>query len=198
MIHPESSKEVEDRPNNQVQDNARQALSAQFASELTGGKQAASPAYSLASGELTIYSHGTDSADLTGHAWVAYRPDKTGKTTTYGVHLDGIRDNLDSGWYKTPAGAEHVIAGRTRHIDNEGEKRLMKVVNEQRALGTGAWSVTKNCSTFAASAWNAATGERFMPEGSVIIGTPNTLMRYITNANGGRDFNSERAHRHVR
>jgi RHS repeat-associated protein len=132
------------------------------------------------SGTLTVYSSGT--SGLGNHSWISYTPDGGGITTygTWGNNPtgagNGLFTNLEQG---RPADAT-----RTEHLNDDQEANLMNLINSYRNQGAGAWTYGAPCSTFAANAWNTATGEQLSPYWGP-ISNPTSLTNSIINANGG-------------
>ena len=80
---------------------------------------------SSASGEAS----GTNAS---GHSWIAYTDDATGKTTTYGTwgnkRPNGLRENLEAQY--EAMGAYGDKATRSSHLTNEQEAALMAKIQE--------------------------------------------------------------------
>jgi len=129
-------------------------------------------------GTLTTHSTGegkSSSSGLTGHSWLEYTPDG-GETTTYGTWpFDGVKQDAELDMDSE--------ASRTSHINETQEQSLMDYINEQEALGSGAWTPLHNCSSFASEGWEAATGEHVSPGW---IPNPTTFRENIVTANGGQ------------
>lgn len=130
-------------------------------------------------GTLTIHSSGTGEL-LSGHSWIEFRPDG-GKATTYGT------------WGNNPTGQGNGLfqdlelgrpsdASRSVHLTDAQEQRLNDTVAKYRAKGTGAWGYLSPCSTFAAEAWENASGEG-LSHRSGIISNPSKLKLSIAAAN---------------
>jgi RHS repeat-associated protein len=138
------------------------------------------------SGTLVINSSGPNdgffgSGGVSGHSWISFTPDG-GTTTTYGTWGNnpnglgnGLHENLEAG--------RVAIASRTAQIDDEQEKRLKETIANTAAKGEDGWGYLTPCSSFAADAWNNATGESLSPYGP--YSNPSTLMQSIFDANGG-------------
>lgn len=131
-------------------------------------------------GTLTIHSSGDGLID--GHSWIEYTPDG-GTATTYGTWGNdprglgnGLHENLETG--RTPD------ATRTIRIDDAGEARLMATIDQYRSAGEDGWGYLSPCSTFAADAWESATGET-LGHRTGLISNPSTLKDSIEEANGG-------------
>lgn len=129
-------------------------------------------------GTLTIHSTGAGLLD--GHAWIEYTPDG-GAATTYGTWGNdpnglgnGLHENLEAG--------RTGEATRTMRIDAAGEERLQAIIDQYRTAGAAGWDYLSPCSTFAADAWEAATGET-LAHRSGPISHPSRLRRAIEDAN---------------
>jgi hypothetical protein len=133
------------------------------------------------SGWLTIYSSGT--SGLGNHSWISYTPDG-GATTTYGTWgnnpeglANGLETNLEQG--------RAADASRREYLNDAEEAALMALIQNYKAMGTGAWSMGSPCSSFAANAWNSATGEQLNTQWGP-ISNPTSLTNAIISANGGQ------------
>lgn len=136
------------------------------------------------SGTLTIYSSGT--SGLGNHSWISYSSDTTGATTTYGTwgnnptgSGNGLFTNLESG-----RGAD---ATRSEHLDDTQEATLLATVDAYKKMGASAWTYGDPCSSFAATAWNASTGEHLSPYRGP-VSNPTSLTYSIIGANGGAAY----------
>jgi hypothetical protein len=171
-------------------EKARQALSSEYASSRTAAS-ADTPEYSLASGWLTIYSHGSGGGHNIGHSWIGYKPDDTGVTTLYGTHVEGIKTNSEGKWTRD-LNLEGVVGRRSVHINDRGEERLMSIIDLYSSGKIRAWGPERNCSDFAVEAYNAGSGEHLSSKGLFPFGgTPITLRRHIYEANGNRYSNKK-------
>jgi hypothetical protein len=194
---PQTGMETEKTPKEMADPADREAAVARQAllsdSELPASSERRTE-YSLASGTLSIYSHPAENMEEPfGHSWIAFKSDRTGKTTTYATYLpEGLHVNEEVGYLKQP-GRLSIMAARSRHIDNRSERRLMDLIGKYRSAGSEAWTFSWPCSSFAADAWLAGTGEVLNPNMfSVILSNPATLKHKIIRANGGRQFETDR------
>jgi hypothetical protein len=116
-----------------------------------------------------------------GHSWIEYRP-IDGFSTSYGTwgndpagKGNGLLENVERGLIKP-------TATRSKIIDHEQEQRLFEIIDRYRHRGGDAWSLLTPCSTFAAEAWECATGEHLVHQTS-LISTPVRLAASIREAN---------------
>ena len=123
------------------------------------------------SGVLTIHSSGTGEI-LSGHSWIEYVPD-TGAAKTYGTwgnnptnKGNGLFENLELG--------RTSDASRSARIDDKHEAALLTVIDGYKKKGESGWGYLSPCSTFAADAWKAGTGEK-LAHRSGIISNPSKL-----------------------
>jgi RHS repeat-associated protein len=133
------------------------------------------------SGWLTVSSSGT--SGLGNHSWITYTPD-SGTTTTYGTWgnnpeglPNGLETNLEQG--------RSADASRTEYLNDAQEAALMALIQNYRAMGEDAWTMSSPCSSFAANAWDSATGERLNTRWGP-ISNPTSLTNAIISANGGQ------------
>ncbi|MCX6855167.1 MAG: hypothetical protein NTV80_09695, partial [Verrucomicrobia bacterium] len=134
-------------------------------------------------GWLTINSSsggscGGSSGGGSGHSWITYHEDGEANANTYGTFGNGGRDGL----YQNQEASLYGQITRTTYIDDSQQAALRALLADYKAQGEKGWSVTKPCSTFAADAWKAATGESLSPG---VVSTPKGLGNSILNANGG-------------
>jgi hypothetical protein len=141
------------------------------------------------SGTLTINSSG-DGQLLSGHSWIEYAPDGGAAHTsgTWGNNPlgegNGLHMDLEQG--------RNGDAQRSMHLDDEQERRLMATIEEYQKKGPDGWGYLSPCSTFAADAWEAATGERLATRSYGVVSNPSKLKESIEAANG-KDEASARA-----
>ena len=142
------------------------------------------------SGWFNIYtdSSGTqaDAIEPTGtHSWISFQDDSKGVYTTYGTFpVKGLQENKEIGRFFTES--------RTTWLNDVEEKALMDYLKAEREAGDKAWNYLKNCSDFAAGAWQKATGESLDPYalpkakgGRATFPTPKRLGGSIRKANDG-------------
>lgn len=126
-------------------------------------------------GILKIHSRAAESGRL-GHSWIEYCP------------IDGVPVTFGT-WGNNPTGQGNGLlvdteatfkadATRSRIIDYGQEQRLFEVINDYRRRGEQAWTLRAPCSTFAAEAWEYATGERLIHQ-TALISNPGRLVRSI-------------------
>jgi hypothetical protein len=130
-------------------------------------------------GILKIHSRAAEAGRL-GHSWIEYCP-IDGKTVTFGTwgnnptgQGNGLLENTEAGF--------QPHATRSRIIGLEQEQRLFEIVQEYRRRGDEAWTLLTPCSTFAAEAWEYATGEH-LEHLTALISNPGRLVRSITESN---------------
>ncbi|MEO7329568.1 MAG: hypothetical protein ABI193_13395 [Minicystis sp.] len=92
-------------------------------------------------------------------------------------------DNLGNGLHKDLEAGREAMSKRSTHLTDEQEAALMKKIKEYEDMGTDGWKKLSPCSTFAADAWKAGTGES-LSHRSGIISTPTKLLESINTANG--------------
>jgi hypothetical protein len=130
-------------------------------------------------GILKIHSRAADAGRL-GHSWIEYCP------------IDGVPMTFGT-WGNNPTGQGNGLlentevifkadATRSRFIDHVQEQRLFEVINAYRLRGEQAWTLLTPCSTFAAEAWEYATGEHLMHQ-TALISNPGRLVRSIAESN---------------
>lgn len=156
------------------------------------------------SGELTIETqadgtrlwHGM--GPVTGnHSWLVYKNDNPKfSTTSYGTFGNDSGAQGKPGLnFNTELADPKYKATQTRsmHIDDQQEKQFRQFLADQLKKGAAAWSNPDPCSSFAASGWNTATGEKIDPKNGTtgVTGynssTPQLLGEAIKKANGGKD-----------
>jgi RHS repeat-associated protein len=120
---------------------------------------------------ISSSSDGSSSLSISGHSWIRYTPDG-GQATTYGTWGNNP-NNLGNGLHQNLELSRTDGVSMSQHIDNTAEANLINVVNNYKNRGADAWSASAPCSTFAADAWNAATGQHLSPG---LISTPYSLM----------------------
>lgn len=136
-------------------------------------------------GILKIHSRAAEAGRL-GHSWIEYCP-IDGVPVTFGTwgnnptgQGNGLLENAEAGF------PPH--ATRSRIIDIEQERRLFEIIQEYRKRGDQAWTLLTPCSTFAAEAWEYATGERLAHQ-TALVSNPGRLVRSIAESNA-RDLPS--------
>jgi hypothetical protein len=73
---------------------------------------------------------------------------------------------------------------REKHIDDEAEKRLYKLIQDYKDKGKDGWKINNNCAHFAAEAWKVATGEDFTDRNEDFpLLTPTKLKMQVQKAN---------------
>lgn len=134
---------------------------------------------------------GGSSLNTSGHSWISYTPDPTASnvnpsTITYGTwgnNPDGLGNGLHTNLEQGRIGD----VTRTMWIDDAAEGRLYNTIADYTLRGQDGWGLLGPCSTFAADAWNNATGEYLQPG---FPSTPNSLRDSIYTTNGNRDHGS--------
>ncbi len=125
--------------------------------------------------------HSTTAGPLSsGHSWIEYAP-IDGRSTTFGT-WGNAPTGTGNGLLQDVEGSRQADATRTLIIDDQQEQRLFKVINTYRARGPQAWSLLAPCSSFAAEAWEQATGENLIHQ-TAGISTPARLAKSIIEAN---------------
>lgn len=76
-------------------------------------------------------------------------------------------------------------ASRTVHLNDAQEAQLNREIGRYISKGADAWGKLSPCSTFAADAWYAATGETLSPYLGQYMSDPLALRTSIIVANGG-------------
>ena len=132
-------------------------------------------------GVLTINSSGTTGLGI--HSWISYTPDSTGETTNYGTWGNNP-DGLGNGLHENLEQGKSADASRSEHLDDKQEAKLNKIIKDYKNAGDRGWAYGSPCSSFAAKAWNKATGENLSPFWGP-ISNPTSLTHSIINANGG-------------
>ncbi len=135
------------------------------------------------SGWLTIFSSGTTGIGY--HSWISYQS-SNGTITTYGTWGNnphglgnGLHPNLEIGR------VDPEEAYRTEYLDDAEEAKLMALIQQYRSQGANGWKLGRPCSTFAADAWHAGTGETLNTHWGP-MSNPATLTDSIIRANGGK------------
>lgn len=131
-------------------------------------------------GILTIHSSGTGEI-LSGHSWIEYKPDG-GEAKTYGTwgnnptgEGNGLFENLELD--------QPSDASRSMRISDQEEAKLFNKIKEYKQLGQEGWGYLSPCSTFAADAWEAGTGEKLAHRSGMAISNPSKLKSSIDAAN---------------
>jgi len=160
------------------------------------------------SGHIAIASIATgrkmDKIELGGTAWIAYVPecDRTfefdGKKVsikkdvvyhfhTYG-NLNGPQRQLGLN-VSTTLGLQGATHTRKSYIDDSAEETLIKYVSRQHDLGSVAWNHLHNCTAFASTAWQKATGEYLDPSNGKTLGSeiPNDKLADFLKAQGMKE-----------
>lgn len=121
------------------------------------------------------------SGGASGHSWISYTQHggTTGTFGTWGNNPLGL-----------PNGLEHNLelgrvgdATRSSELNDTQEAALYKLIKQYENKGEKAWGYSHPCSSFAADAWNAATGESLSPYGP--YSNPSSLKQSIIDAHGG-------------
>ena len=130
-------------------------------------------------GTVTVKSN-SDGTLLSGHSWIEYTPDG-GPTQTYGTWGNnpgglgnGLHEGLELGFPSD--------SSRTARLTDEQERALMDLIKKYKDQGAGGWGYLSPCSTFAADAWAAGTGEK-LTHRSMALSTPTTLKSSIESKN---------------
>lgn len=131
-------------------------------------------------GTLTIHSNG-DGSIMSGHSWITYQPDG-GPPTTYGTWGNNP-GGLGNGLHRDLEAGRASDVSRSVHLTDDQEKALMAKIKEYEDKGEKGWGHLSPCSTFAADAWKAGTGES-LSHRSGIISNPSKLKVSIDTANG--------------
>jgi hypothetical protein len=153
------------------------------------------------SGVLLIESDASDkqqgfpgSMFTTGtHSWVKFIPDDNRSPMTFGTFGNANGAQHKKGVNKDTELSDTANYTRSAHLDDDEEKQFLNYVDKQQKKGADAWTLKNPCSSFAASAWTAATGEPMDPRhgtyGVSMLGssTPNLLAASIYDANGGKN-----------
>lgn len=125
-------------------------------------------------GTLCVVSNVVSAGLTAGHAWLSYTPDG-GTETTYGTW-----GNLKpKGLYRDREVGRAFAAKRCTDVDAADVTALNTF-----AAGNNTWTLTNNCSSFAARGWYAITGEG-IDHTTMGIPNPSALGAGITAANGG-------------
>jgi hypothetical protein len=131
------------------------------------------------SGILKIHSNASDGG-IFGHSWIEYCP-IDGHPVTYGTWgnhpeggANGLRENLEAG--------QRGDYCRAAFINRQQVSLLFAAIEVYRRKGPAAWSLATPCSSFAADAWEAATGEKLAHK-TAMFSTPARLARAIAEAN---------------
>lgn len=141
-------------------------------------------------GSLTIHSSGAGTGEfdfekpmdlLSGHSWIEYTPDG-GTPTTYGTWGNNP-GGLGNGLHRNLEAGRSSDASRTVHLDDAQEAALMNKIKEYEDKGKDGWGNLNPCSSFAADAWETATGED-LDHRTGIISNPSKLKQSINTSNG--------------
>ena len=148
------------------------------------------------SGTITLVSwddgtrYGLRLVNAGRHAWIEYRPDSPGALQTYGTwpknkagRPNGLNRNLETNPVYQNAPANEAFK-RSAHLSDIQEKALFSYIERIAKEGEKAWSTERNCSSFASTAWAAATSEYLSPAGDDSYDTPHALGEAIFQANG--------------
>jgi RHS repeat-associated protein len=127
------------------------------------------------------------SGGTSGHSWISYTPDG-GNKTTYGTWKWDNSDRDARGLYENREAGIMCggnVACHYAYLDDNEEAKLFGIIGDYRnkSQSHDAWSYLSPCSSFAADAWNAATGEYLSPYGP--YSNPTSLYNAIIYANGG-------------
>lgn len=131
-------------------------------------------------GVLKIHSSSISSYGF-GHSWIEYCP-FDGLSTTYGTWGNNPTGNGNGLLMNVEPGSMVPDVTRATIIDHVQEKQLFQLIDNYRKRGKQAWTVLTPCSSFAAHAWEVATGERLLHH-SAFISNPSTLAQSISRAN---------------
>lgn len=131
-------------------------------------------------GVLKIHSNSISSYGF-GHSWIEYCP-VDGLSTTYGTWGNNPTGDDNGLLVNVEPGSMVPDVTRVAIIDHIQEKQLFQLIEDYRKRGKQAWTVLTPCSSFAADAWEVATGERLRHH-SAFISNPSTLTQSITRAN---------------
>jgi hypothetical protein len=135
-------------------------------------------------GELTIHSWSTAWPPFNGHSWIEYHQ-KGHEPTTYGTWGNNP-GHLGNGLHRDIERKRLYPSHSTRsaYLDDEQEAKLFAKILEYEEMQQRAWRRLFPCSTFAADAWRAATGEELRHRRRfVFLSTPARLKRSIDAAN---------------
>ncbi len=132
------------------------------------------------SGTLTISSSGTTGLGI--HSWLIFTS-ADGTTTTYGTWGNNPTGN-GNGLFTDLELGRSGDASRTVQLDANGVAAFYTLIGQYQAQGSGAWSYSSPCSSFAANVWNSVTGESLSPYYGP-ISNPTSLTNSIIKANGG-------------
>lgn len=131
-------------------------------------------------GTLTICSNG-DGTLLSGHSWIVYQPD-VGPAVTYGTWGNNP-GGLGNGLHRDLEAGQPALSSRAARLTDDQEAALMAKIKEYEDKGAKGWGYLSPCSTFAADAWEAGTGES-LSHRKGIISNPSKLKQSIEAANG--------------
>jgi RHS repeat-associated protein len=130
------------------------------------------------SGIITINTLKGGGGSLDGHAWITYTPDG-GETVSFGTYGNrnptGLYTNLE-----LQSGYPAPDVSRSMHLNDIQEQNLFQAISQTQEAGSLGWNYTSPCTTFAANAWSAATGEGLY---TGVLNSPSTLANSINNAN---------------
>ena len=132
-------------------------------------------------GVLTICSNGTGQL-LSGHSWIVYQPDGEPATTygTWGNNPGG----LGNGLHRNLEAGRIADASRSVRLDDQQQAELFKTIKRYEDKGPDGWQYLAPCSTFAADAWQSATGEKLQHRSGMLISNPSRLKQSIEEVNG--------------
>ncbi len=135
------------------------------------------------SGTITIVSN--NPPGLTNdHSWIEFTPDNPPYESAYSNESwgtyegQGVRPGVDRGTTRT--------SERSKHINDEQEKRMRERIQQYIDKGPKAWKLLAPCSKFAEDVWNKTTGENLS---SGIPSTPGGLEKSINRANKAKRQN---------
>jgi RHS repeat-associated protein len=143
------------------------------------------------SGTLTIISsRGNNrygSIGFGNHTLIVYQPDDSDITYKWGTwgredYGIGLKENFVHDFEYLD---DSCASRRSKYIDDNQERILGKSLSKYNGKGPGAWSEWSPCSSFAANAWKAATGEDLADRhlGGLGYSDPNILADGIDRAN---------------
>lgn len=124
-------------------------------------------------------------ASLGNHSWIEYAQDpaKPDESTTYGTwgnrNPPGLRVNEEKSFTYPD------VATREMNLTDAQEEKLKKEIERYKKMGPEGWTYLSPCSTFAADAWLAATGETLKTR-SWGISNPDALKQSIEQVNNSQ------------
>lgn len=114
-----------------------------------------------------------------GHSWIEY-VDDSGRRTTYGNWPGGVKVN-----YEGDINHRKTAVASISYNDDQWASRVLPFINSEIEKGSGAWSLTCNCSTFASNVWSISTHEQISPNPrGPMPDNPTTLVDRINERNG--------------